>query len=294
MQQAQTIGDVIRQRMAEKRKNEEIDGCRKEEQERLTRIFEARVIKDLKRTQEFLKQSEEAISKLESGEAQHPYPPMGKTEGEMTRNDKMQLLAMAETAKTLAFMPQKNDVIGISTGTFLTGKLVQEQKDLSNELIDNVDQMKESVAVLRQNLEEYKAISRQLDARIERHPQAMEEMRIKVAEIRESPKENGENLGDAVEACKGAEERINHHLKRVVLKIHAMLDWEGSGMADERTFQESVTSSLQFLAILVNKMVTGEEWVHVTDGMLVQLMHRFGLLEVREGDGWWVRLRVGL
>lgn len=250
---------------------------------------------DIERTNTFLKQAREAVQKLEETSVVNE---LWTAETERAAR----ILALYEAYVRLPYLTMKNDLIGIATAASLTRKAVTEQAEATKQLANENSVIDEETGQLKTILADYKAVLALLEDRIGQHPDRMAELQAKLRDSQPLEVELAQKLASivsATELAKKMDDRMHQHVKRVVTKLHALLDWENTSMVDESTFKKNILQSLALVNSLVAKLVSSEpgaeKWVHVTPGSadekLVQVMLRSNLIHVREHEGYEVRLR---
>lgn len=296
-----TRGDQIAQLLRAKRQDENEE--EKQEALRLQQLFDDRVHRDLLRTKEFLRQSRAAIDRLEKDprdprdprDPENPREPSELPEQPPNpeKERKARAVALYETGRTLAFVPKKNDLIGPATAVHVTLAMARQQRLAVAEMQKENLQMEASVDELRRSLADYRAVLALLDGRIERHPGQMEQLREKMAAAEQPETDLAGGVAKAADTARKLEDHVNHHVSRVVTKIHAMMDWESSQLQDEASFHRSISMSLELLAVLVSNLVAGNGlWTRISqESTLVQVMHRSNLIRVKDDNGIWIQLR---
>ncbi|GBL49103.1 hypothetical protein ACI3LY_004420 [Candidozyma auris] len=255
--------------------------------------YEKKLSKDIDRTSNFLKQAEHALEKLNSEDtAEHD------SWTDETRR-KANSLALFEMYKKLPYTVMKNDSLGTATAAHLTGEAVVQQEEATKSLKSKSDALKQELDFLKTTLADYKTMSALLEKRIASHPRRVEVMEQKLhnaQHVDDELLEKTEQVKEATRRIKSVEEKLQQHMVRVITKLHAMLDWENTGMVDEETFKRKIKQSIQLIQQLVHKLVSDTEgWVSVTPGsseeQLVQLMHRNNIIEIRNTGDFAIRLR---
>lgn len=249
---------------------------------------------DLERTKKFLEQAKAANNKLAQEVSEDHWD-------EDTRKD-VELLSLLEVHQLLPYMPMKNDLIGIATAASLTKRAVIEQTQASDLIENEVKRVQTETKDLERILADYKEFDKLLQEKIRSHPAQMESLEMQLHQSRSLEEELEHELRQgqiAVEKIKKVEERLYQHVRRVVTKLHAFLDWENASMMDEAMFKESIRRSLSLITQMVKLLVangpTLDKWVKITAGApeekIVQVMMRNNLIYVRQREGMEVRLR---
>lgn len=249
---------------------------------------------DIERTKKFLEQAKAANNKLSQEVTDDNWD-------DETR-ECVELLSLLEVHKLLPYMPMKNDLIGIATAASLTKTAVMEQSQASDLMENEISIIQNETQDIERILEDYKEFDRLLQEKIRRHPAQMESLEMQLHQSRSLEEELEHRLAEgqtAVAKVKKVEERLYQHVKRVVAKLHALLDWENASMMDEDMFKESIKRSLTLINQMVKLLVTHgpslDKWIKVTAGApeekIVQMMMRNNLIYARERNGMEVRLR---
>lgn len=254
--------------------------------------YEKRLTKDIERTLRFLHQAEQALEKLDEPSSVH------ELWTDETRQ-KAHVLALYEKYQKLPYSVMKNDLLGTATAAHLTGEAVVQQAAATEELQKGNRELQEELDMLQVTLADYKTMLALLEKRIAGHPsrvKAMEQKLHNAQHVDNELTEKTEQVRLAIARVKKVEEKLQQHMARVVTKLHAMLDWENTGMVDEDTFKTRIKQSMQLLQQLVLRLVQDpERWVPVSAGspeeQLVQLMHRNSLLEIDNSGELAIRLR---
>lgn len=255
--------------------------------------YEKKLSKDIDRTLKFLHQAKQALEKLE-GE------PVNEHElwTDETRR-KAHTLALYEMYQKLPYTVMKNDLLGTATAAYITGKAVVQQTEATEELKKGNVELQQELNVLKTTLADYKTMLMLLEKRIAGHPgrvKAMEQKLHNAQHVDDELSEKTEHVREATASIKKVEDKLQQHMARVVTKLHAMLDWENTGMVDEDTFKMKIKHSMQLLQQLVLRLVQDpEKWVPVSSGspeeQVVQLMHRNNLIEINSTGEFSIRLR---
>lgn len=251
---------------------------------------------DIERTKRFVEQAEKAILQLKedqskSDEAQEVSNIASKQHNIDTK--KAHLLALYEVYKQLPYMASKNDLIGIATATTLTNKAVQEQARTSKAFKSENKSIEEEILVLETILFEYKEVKDHLETRIDNHPTKLANQRKAIQELKELDerlKSKIEQVNLASSSARKIEDALYGHVQRIVVKLHAMMDWENTNIADEETFRQNISRSATLIKSLVtSKASKTEPWVKVTSGTpeehLAKLMVHHKILKLQTFDG---------
>lgn len=254
--------------------------------------YEKKLSKDIDRTQKFLRQAKQALEKLDEPANEH------ELWTEETRQ-KARTLALFEVYQKLPYTVMKNDLLGTATAAHLTGEAVVQQTAATEEFGNINAELQRELDGLRVTLADYKSMLALLEKRIAGHPsrvKAMEQKLHNAQHVDDELSEKTEQVREATARIKKVEDKLQQHMARVVTKLHAMLDWENTGMVDEDTFKRRIKQSMQLLQQLVLRLVQdSERWVPITAGspeeQLVQLMHRNNLIEIDNSGELAIRLR---
>lgn len=249
---------------------------------------------DIDRTNKFLERAKAANNKLARE--------VSEDKGDEESREYLELQGLLEVHKVLPYMPMKNDLIGIATAASLTKRAVIEQSQASDLIEKETMILKGENQDLQRILEDYTEFGDLLQENIQRHPAQMEALKKQLHESRSLEEELEYRLQQgkiAGEKLKRIEDKLYQHVKRVVTKLHALLDWENASMMDELMFRESIKRSLslvnQMVKVLVANGPSGDKWIKITAGapeeQLVQVMLRNNLIYIRQRDGLEVRLR---
>lgn len=248
---------------------------------------------DIERTKKFLEQAQAANTKLERELSNEPL--------DEESEDLVNLLGLFEVYKLLPYMPMKNDLIGIATAASLTKNAVLEQSKAISMIRDENEATKTEIQRLENILADYAEFGELLQARVQQHPARMEELEQQLHGSRslETELEHQIEFGQkSVDQLKKVEDKMYQHVKRVVTKLHALLDWENASMMDEDMFKESLRRSIALINRMIKSLVSQgtkqTKWVQVPAGpeeKLVQVMLRNNLIHVRNGNGLEIRLR---
>lgn len=248
---------------------------------------------DIERTKKFLEQAQAANTKLERELSNEPL--------DEESEDLVNLLGLFEVYKLLPYMPMKNDLIGIATAASLTKNAVLEQSKAISMIRDENEATKTEIQRLENILADYAEFDELLQARVQQHPARMEELEQQLHGSRslETELEHQIEFGQkSVDQLKKVEDKMYQHVKRVVTKLHALLDWENASMMDEDMFKESLRRSIALINRMIKSLVSQgtkqTKWVQVPAGpeeKLVQVMLRNNLIHVRNGNGLEIRLR---
>lgn len=248
---------------------------------------------DIERTKKFLEQAQAANTKLERELSNEPL--------DEESEDLVNLLGLFEVYKLLPYMPMKNDLIGIATAVSLTKNAVLEQSKAISMIRDENEATKTEIQRLENILADYAEFDELLQARVQQHPARMEELEQQLHGSRslETELEHQIEFGQkSVDQLKKVEDKMYQHVKRVVTKLHALLDWENASMMDEDMFKESLRRSIALINRMIKSLVSQgtkqTKWVQVPAGpeeKLVQVMLRNNLIHVRNGNGLEIRLR---
>lgn len=249
---------------------------------------------DIERTKKFLEQAKTANNKLSQEVSDENW--------DTESLEYVELLSLLEVHQLLPYMPMKNDLIGIATAASLTKRAVLEQTQASDLIEAETRAAQSDIQDLERILQDYTEFDKLLEEKIRQHPAQMESLERQLHQSRNLEEELEHKLEQgkiAVEKVKKVEERLYQHVKRVVTKLHALLDWENASMMDEDMFKESIRRSLSLINQMVKLLVANgpglDKWIKVTTGApeekLVQVMLRNNLIYVRERGGMEVRLR---
>lgn len=245
---------------------------------------------DIQRTEIFLLQAQKANSKLSETIKSTENSAPSKWDDRTRQNAR--IVALFEAYRTLPYTAMKNDLIGIATAASLTEKAVVEQRNASEHISSENSTREVQIAQEKQIQNDYIEIDALLRQQINSHPEKMEQLQAKLRDSQPVEIELQRQLQSvqiAAKAAKKVEDRMFHHMRRVVTKLHALQDWENASVMDEATFASSVGQSVSFLAALVSNLLVPDKWVAVGgEEMLVLVMMRNNLLKVR---GHEVRLR---
>ncbi|OVF08881.1 hypothetical protein A9F13_07g03740 [Clavispora lusitaniae] len=255
--------------------------------------YSKRLEGDIERTKKFLEQAQAANTKLERELSNEPL--------DEESEDLVNLLGLFEVYKSLPYMPMKNDSIGIATAASLTKNAVLEQSKAISMIRDENEATKTEIQRLENILADYAEFGELLQARVQQHPARMEELEQQLHGSRslETELEHQIEFGQkSVDQLKKVEDKMYQHVKRVVTKLHALLDWENASMMDEDMFKESLRRSIALINRMIKSLVSQgtkqTKWVQVPAGpeeKLVQVMLRNNLIHVRNGNGLEIRLR---
>ncbi|WPK25069.1 hypothetical protein PUMCH_002370 [Australozyma saopauloensis] len=268
---------------------------------------------DLDRTKKFVDQTDEATAQLEDEEdketrAEEKRDNATEENGQNNQsndiNRKAHLLALYEVYKQLPYLAIKNDLIGIATATKLTAEAVNEQIRTSEQFEKENAAAIEDIESLKTILSDYQKVVTLLQKRLESHPARMAELQNKIIDL-DTRKNNLSSLRAKARESSGNAKKVEDllyvHAQRLIVKLHAMMDWENTSVADESTFRTNILRSSTFLKTLVSNLVSFEStWVSVGKGTseehLAKLMIQHGILQERdtqhEGfEGYEVALR---
>ncbi|RKP30345.1 hypothetical protein METBISCDRAFT_16424 [Metschnikowia bicuspidata] len=256
---------------------------------------------DIGRTQKFVDRAEAAVSLLQEYKdgLSLERPDKGSSDWTEDTERKAHLLALYEVYKQLPYMAPRNDLIGIATAATLTAKAVKDQIRASDALSDENEALKDEIERLKTILVSYREVNRLILERAQEHPQRMEKLHEQTEALKLQFANTQKSCSLAVKACdeaKQLEETLLSHQRRLIVKLHAMMDWENTIVADEETFRRNISQSSAFLKELVTRLLdTDDPWNTVEAGTpeehLAKLMVQHGLLKTRKGDVFDVSLR---
>lgn len=264
---------------------------------------------DIERTTKFIHQAKQAITKLKQ--------PVDRTKDEkdecnettdfhQTENAwseetsrKAHLLALHEVYRQLPYVAIKDDLIGIATATIVTTKAVKEHDKTSRLLEDHNKLLKAEMALLRTVEADYKDASGCLLQRLKQQEETQSERDKHSLRVQRLITETDEKIAlirRLRENARQTEETLNIHLQRVVVKLHAMMDWENTNFADEETFNNNIIRSVSFLKALVVSQANGEDrWTMIVNGtpedQLAKVMIQHKMLKLKSGGTYEVKLR---
>lgn len=251
---------------------------------------------DIERTKRFVEQAQKAIlqfreeeTKLES--AQKKTNPGSVFSSEDSK--KAHLLALHEVYKQLPYLAIKNDLIGIATATTLTSKAVQEQARTSKALKSENESIKAEILALETVLSDYHEVDGYLKTEIKNHPSKIDiqkKIRLESKELEEKLEQKIDQIKSANASAKRQEDLLYSHVQRIVVKLHAMMDWETTSIADEETFRLNILRSATFIKKLVlTKALQTDSYVKYTSDTLeehlAKLMLHHKILRSRNEDG---------
>lgn len=259
-------------------------------------MYQRKLSADIDRTKKFLEQANSAISRLET-ELQQPNTAWDDETATLAHT-----LALHEVSRRVPYTAMKNDLIGIATALSLTLKAVKEQAAVSDHYAAESREVADATQELKRLLADYKEADQLIQNRIKQHPERVAQLRAKIRESQTLEMElklQALALLAAAQAAKVVEDKMHQHLKRIITKLYALLDWENASKMDEATFKRSISQSFSFVNLLVLQLSnhsSGEQWVRVEPGSaeekLVQLMIRNNLVIFRDAGGIFeVRLR---
>lgn len=250
---AETKGDAIRRLLA---KNDVISTPPKS---RLSNTIQWNYLNQLENnitaTRTFIEQANEAIRKLEesvkvNSETERPRKP--------TLEAKRRVLALHDAYRRLAYTNDKNDSIGIASASKITKDLLREQKEANSWLVASKDEYKESSASLEALISDYREILLLAEEKLASNPRKIEVTTKKMAQIAQeeltldgSIRVIDEQLAEAALVQKS----LASHLKRVIMKFTAFLDFKNESALDERALKDTVIAIYKLIDKLVEKLV---------------------------------------
>lgn len=255
--------------------------------------YEKKLAKDIDRTLKFLYQAKQALENIDT---QTPKQHDLWTE---ETSQKAHVLALYEVYQKLPYTVMKNDLLGTATAAYLTGEAVQQQTEASEALEKEKETLRQDLSNYNTTLSDYKTMLVLLEKRISSHPSRVEAIEQKLHNARhveDELEEKTEQVKNATTHIRKVEEKLQQHMVRIVTKLHAMIDWENTGMVDEETFRARIKQSMQLIQLLVLRLIQDpENWVPVVPGspeeQMVQLMHRNNLIEINSSGEFSIRLR---
>ncbi|KAM9900205.1 hypothetical protein OXX79_005274 [Metschnikowia pulcherrima] len=274
-------------------------------------VYRRKLAADIARTKKFIEQANNAIEQLQEkhGSCPDSYSettgsvagePEASGENRGLETSKMaHLLAHYEVYKQMPYQPMKNDSIGIATALTLNSDAVSQQASASDYLQHQNEQKTEELAELKAILADYTLANVLIKERVAKHPLRMAEMQEKLDGCTSYEAEIDVKLSQVQtlsEMAKSREEKMHQNLQRVILKMHAMMDWGNAHLMDEATFKKSISSSVTFLKTLIANISDGkEEWISVLPGSveerLAEIMVRHDVLLLRNNGVPEVKLR---
>lgn len=268
-------------------------------------IYLQKLQSDLDRTRKFLQQAEQSISELKVEQEDRKERKQNNEANDAskeqieTKLSKIRLLALYEMYKQLPYLALKNDLIGIATAATLTAKAVNEQSRASKHLEAQNEQLLRDVQSLEGIVSDYQSVNKLLLERIQNHPQKIADLKesIKFLEslVRMAPTKI-ELSCQVNNGIKIVEDTLYAHVQRLVVKLHAMMDWETTSIADEQTFRNNIIRSSTFIKTLVVRLVESDDpLVLVVQGSpedhLAKLLVQHDIVQVSQGQLYQVSLR---
>lgn len=256
---------------------------------------------DLERTEQFLGQAERAILELkkEQKAAEEENESTTWSMSDESRTRKVHLLALHEVYKQLPYLASKNDLIGIATAATITTNAVKEQSKASKCLGTQNAQELRDVESLEEILMDYQELNKILRQRIQCHPQKMAQLEESISDLGSLTRKTHTKIElsrQVNNAVKNVEDTLYSHVQRLVVKLHAMMDWESTSVADEQTFRNNIIRSSTFVKTLVERLVESDDpWVQVVEGSpedhLAKLLVQHDIVRLAEGQKDKVSLR---
>lgn len=247
---------------------------------------------DIERTKRFVEQAEKAILQLKEEKADFDKQKEIMNEDSMrsmSSSKKAHLIALYEVYKQLPYLAIKNDLIGIATATTLTTKAVQEQARASKALKSENEAIQNEIPELESILSEYKQVNDYFQTDIDNHPTKMADQRSTIEKLHSALEIKIDQVTSANISAKKLEDALYSHVQRLVVKLHAMIDWESTNVADEETFRLNISRSATFIRSLVtSKVCKADTWVKVSSGTLeehlAKLMVHHKILKLKSDD----------
>ncbi|CAH2354262.1 hypothetical protein CLIB1423_15S02212 [[Candida] railenensis] len=189
--------------------------------------YKQRLSKDISRTEEFIRQADAAILKLEKGED------LQQQKESDILNTKKRVIAQYEAFSRLAYFPDKNDVIGTATAYSVTQSLVREQKEILSSWRSETRANKVESGYLQMILDDYQQLSGLIDSEIERKQERLEALDSKIGnleKLRSSLSEDSDTLerraaekrSQSVDKLKlearGADRKVSSYLKYIMIE----------------------------------------------------------------------------
>lgn len=245
-----------------------------------------------------MEQAENAIAQLEKDELQRANKRVDIISWTEETHRKAHLLALYEVYRQLPYLSIKNDLIGIASATTLIVKAVQEHTSTTDKMKEDNGNLEKDLKLLSTLLLDYNTIGRLLETELDKKSQevAQQELILDSEPLEKKVSSLFNSVFQQCEAAKRAEELLYAHLQRLVVKLHAMIDWENTSVADEETFRNNIVRSTTFLKTLVTSLVSSVDlWVPVDRGTpedrLAKLMIHHDILRLRPGRAYEVALR---
>lgn len=253
-------------------------------------------------TKTFLAQADNAIKKLE----EHIAKTRAENEAQKPALDsKRRVLALYDTYKRLAYTNDKNDSIGIASASKITNDLVKEHKDASEWLGASRDAHVEAASSTDALISDYREIVLLAEEKLASNPQKLEELVKKRTVLNTNPLTLDESIRAIDEQLAEAarvQKSLASHLKRVVMKFTAFLDWKNESNLDENDVKENVVAIYKLIDKLVERLVRhisrgDDPWTEHTPGpdeYIVKIMLRNELVVSRAdstGEVMFLKLR---
>lgn len=208
--------------------------------------YKQRLAKDISRTEEFLRQADAAILKLEKAED------FQKNENDIL-NTKKRVIAQYEAFSRLAYFPDKNDVIGTATAYSVTQSLVREQKEILSSWRSETRANKVESGNLQMLLDEYKQLSGLMDSEIERKQERLEALDSKIGKLeklRSSLSEDSDTLERSIaEKRSQSVDKLKLEARSADRKVSSYLKY--ILMESSKNYGTDVDAGLQFIRQLV-------------------------------------------
>lgn len=257
---------------------------------------------DLARTKTFIRQADDAIEQLSKSlgplaDKDPDTSPSILPPGWSSETWKLaDLVALHEVYRQLPYTPMKNDLIEIASAVKLTLDTVREQRETSELLAAHNETSSAEVKDMHAIYSDLQEMESALAARVSHYPQKLATLERKIQDsgsFSQEVERKIDSVAQVLHSAKMAEERMYGHLQRVVMKLHALVDWENANMMDETTFRNSIASSVALISSMVQKLMENggdseANWVpvlgDVTEVRLIEVMIRNNVFVARGGN----------
>ncbi|CAK7891967.1 hypothetical protein CAAN1_19S00870 [[Candida] anglica] len=147
--------------------------------------YEQRLLRDISRTETFLKQADIAIENLLNGGENKLDIEESNFEGGIL-DLKIEIIALYESYKTLTYFPDKNDSIGTATTSTVLNSLVDEHKEVAKHYKQQQEQTREALSNNKKVLDEFSKFGELLEEEIKQQKTKLYRIDDEVTEIKDT------------------------------------------------------------------------------------------------------------
>lgn len=232
---------------------------------------------DLERAKKYLEQAKSATAALKSSLG---YSDETKTTfnsrwnlrtHQMARN-----LAHHAVSSTVAYCPEKNDLIGIAAAAVISHQAVSEHAQATDFFQSENSRLEDTLRQQQLYTTDLRQANALLGARLAEQPQ-------KLAELREKGEKSliTEKIPPLENACllaSSLENELWTYVERVVASVQALMDWQDYHETDVAASEERIEIAMDCLRRLMRGESVGPD-LHFEESQLVQALARNDMVE---------------